>query len=728
MNKISKKDLSKSHAKAITRTYLTLGVAFLCMVAINIYAYFTITNMSEVYASLENAAVNIELTSTNANLLFREIISGYVTDKDMNDVWDMVRKADDYSEAMAELNEKVKIKEKISKFNDVLVKCYEAYRDPEKQGDAKLFAVLRNEYNSAFMNLIGEVDQIKYKLKQLIIQKMLTFKFLYAALIVNFLLLFWFTMYTFRRYVNKRKEVELDLRNARDDMDIIFNSLDSMVIIVNTEGGVTQWNSAAENYFNIPSERAIGKAVWITLPFLMSYKTKIETLPLSQKSAELYKEKIATENERFFNIALSALSFGKGVVIRLDDMTEQVLRDEQLRHAQKMEVVKNLIGGLANGFNNVLGAITGTISMMKYSLENKGGDLNEVKNNMDVIESSTERAVVMVQQLLSLSSEHEVKLVPIDLNEVVIHVLKICQNTFDKRIELVAELCDLKVMVKADPAQIEQCLLNICDNAAQAMTSMRGEDEVHGGELNVSLDLMFPDKEFRAEHPDAKQNSYWHLSISDTGVGMNQEMLRKVFDPFYSTKDRSESTGLGLTLVQDIIKQHNGFISVSSNPKEGTVFNIYLPELAATAPAAEGREEKARETVSASDQIPTGSGLIFVVDDEEVMRKTANNILEKLGYDIMFAEDGQEAVEIYKDNYKDIKVVLLDMAMPRMSGKDAYVEMKKINPNVKALLVSGFKKDDRIVEALELGVNGFIQKPYSMITLAQEVKKLVVSG
>jgi CheY-like chemotaxis protein len=208
---------------------------------------------------------------------------------------------------------------------------------------------------------------------------------------------------------------------------------------------------------------------------------------------------------------------------------------------------------------------------------------------------------------------------------------------------------------------------------------------------------------------------------------MDKDTLTKVYDPFYTTKEKADATGLGLTLVQDIVKQHNGFTEIESALGQGTSFSIFLPELSSP-PVPEGQEEKTPDIVSAAEQIPTGSGLVFVVDDEEVMRKTASNILEKLGYDVIFAEDGEEAVEIYKENYRDIKVVLLDMAMPRMSGKDAYVEMKKIYPEVKALLVSGFKKDERIIEALDLGVNGFIQKPYSMITLAQEVKKLSMTG
>ena len=718
--------VSKLHSRTIIQTYLVLGIAFSCMLGINIYAYYTIINMSETYTSLENSAINIELTTTRANLLFREIVSGYTKDKDMNDVWDLIREANENAAKLDNLESKEKMNERISKFNDIMVKFYKFYRNPESDINVDVAAKFRNEYEAAYMNVIGAVDAVKDKLKELIINRMFTFRVLYMALLVNFLLLFWFTIITFRRYINRRKQAEVDLVTAKNDIDIIINSLDSMVITVDPHGVIKQWNKAAEVKLERTAERVIGKAVWIALPFLMPYKTKIETMPLSGKSEAVYGEKIVSNNQRYFNLSLNALSREMGVVIRLDDITEHQMKDEQLRHAQKMEVVKNLIGGLANDFNNVLGAITGTISMMRYSSQNNGARTREdLENDINLIESSTERAVVMVQHLLSLATEREVSLEPVDLNEVVIHVLKICQNTFDKRIELDAELYDLKVLVKADPAEIEQCLLNLCDNAAQAMTTMRPQDRDWGGKLSVAIEIVYPDKSFKAEHPNANQSSYWCIKIADTGIGMDHETMSRVFDPFFSTKDRNASTGLGLTMVKEIVERHNGFLEMESTQGKGTEFRIYLPELAKTAD-----EESDRQVVpvSATDQIPTGSGLIFVVDDEEIMRKTAGSILEKLGYTIVYAEDGEEAVNIYQEKYQEIRVVLLDMAMPKMSGKDAYVEMKKINPDIKAILVSGFKKDDRIMEALELGINSFIQKPYSMVTLAQEVKKYCMAG
>jgi CheY-like chemotaxis protein len=358
--------------------------------------------------------------------------------------------------------------------------------------------------------------------------------------------------------------------------------------------------------------------------------------------------------------------------------------------------------------------------MMKYSLENNGGNLDEIRNNMDLIESSAERAVVMVQQLLSVAQKHELCLGNVDLNGIIQHILRLCQNTIDKRISLAGEIYNTKAMTKVDPALIEQVLLNLCDNAVHSMTVMRPTDK-RGGVLTISIDKVYPDRNYRSLHPQALRPAYWILSVSDTGVGMDSETVSKIFDPFFTTKAGLQANGLGLTIANDIIRQHNGFIEVESRPDIGSRFNIFLPEItvaevAGAAPATETHAES---------QIPVGSGLVLVADDELIMRKTAKGILTKLGYEVVFAEDGEQTVNVFKERYNEIRVVLLDMAMPKMSGREAYIEMKKICPELKVILISGFKKDKRIEEILGLGVNAFIQKPYSMITLAQEVKKVI---
>jgi PAS domain S-box-containing protein len=636
----------------------------------------------------------------------------------MNPVWSLLAEAGDLTSLLAQVSEQEQLVVAITDFRATILDTYKAREiPPELQKPT-----LREEYAAGFNGVISLVDQMEVALDKQIDERMKKFKVLYVALIANFFLLFCFTIFSFWRYSTHRRRTENQLRNMQENLNTIINSIDSMLITIDASEAITQWNTAAEKYFGHPSQNVLGTNVFEAVPILAAYRSKIETVFHSNKSRTMYREACGKPGqERFYNIAFGYCGAINGVVIRIDDVTKQELVDEQMRQSQKMEVVENLVGGLANDFNNVLGAIMGTISMLKFSLDNPERAIDDIRANIDVIESSTERAVVMVGQLLSISQKAPSEFAPIDLNASVRHILKICQNTFDKRIELIAELFDVKSLVKGDAAQLEQVFLNMCDNAAQAMTTMRAEGEDQGGQLLVSIDKVYPDKNYRANHPKATESAYWILRFTDSGIGMSAETLAKIFDPFFTTKKRGESTGLGLTMVNDIIQTHGGFIEVESEQGKGTTFHIFLPEYVAKTRG--GEEEEQEVKVDEEEKIPVGTGNIFVVDDEVIMRKTASGILKKLGYDVLTAENGEEAVEIFKEKHAEIRLTILDMAMPKKSGKEAYIEMKKIDPNLKVLLVSGFTKDKRIDEVLALGVNGFIKKPYSMVTLAQEIKK-----
>jgi two-component system cell cycle sensor histidine kinase/response regulator CckA len=701
------------------RIYLVLSLAFLIMTAINIYVYFTIIRMSGKYTTISSAAMDVKLKATNANLIFKEVISGY-SDKDMNAVWDRLNAAKKSCKGLYEVDSGGTIDGKIVAFKDKLLKFNSSIEKKASEADRKK---IKGEVDTSYADLISSIDKIEEDLYGMVEGKLLVFKILYSILIINIMALFGFVVFVIRKFISGRIEMETTLENSKNSLNTILNSINSILIFVDSKEMVAQLNKSAEQYFSVSGSKAVGKNVWELFPFLkpiihVEYEKNFQL----QRSSEVLRQKINMGgNERYINIKMSYAPGINGVVVLIDDVTAYEVREGQIRQAQKMQIVENLMGGLSNDFNNALGAITGTITMMKYSLENNGGNLDEIRNNMEIIESSAERAVVMVQQLLSVAQKHEICLGNVDLNGLVQHILKLCQNTVDKRIELVGEIFDVRAMTKADSALIEQILLNICDNAVQAMTVMKPV-ESQGGTLTISINKVYPDRNYRTLHPQALRQSYWVISISDTGIGMDSETVAKIFDPFFTTKTSLQANGLGLTIANDIIRQHSGFIEVESRPAIGSRFNVYLPEI--TVAEVPGAAPKA--DALAESKIPIGSGLILVADDELVMRKTAKGILTKLGYDVIFAEDGEQTVNIFKERHKEISAVLLDMAMPKKSGREAYIEMREIRPDLKVILISGFKKDKRIEEILGLGVNVFIQKPYSMVTLAQEVKKVIV--
>ncbi|MBA4368114.1 MAG: hypothetical protein C0403_10815 [Desulfobacterium sp.] len=398
------------------------------------------------------------------------------------------------------------------------------------------------------------------------------------------------------------------------------------------------------------------------------------------------------------------------------DVTEKQKMEEQLLQAQKMETIGTLAGGLAHDFNNVLGGIVSTLSIIQYELrKNQKIEPEKLKKYLEIMENSGQRAVDMVQQLLTLSRRSETHFSPIDLNATIQNVKKICDNTFDKSIDIRIYIYEEPSLAYADPAQMEQVLLNLCVNANHAMTIMRNEGEPKGGRLSIGLDKIHADRNFCAARPEAKEIDYWQLSVDDTGIGMDPQTIAKIFVPFFTTKEKGRGTGLGLSMVYNIIHQHEGFINIYSEIGIGTTFDVYIPVLYGAKIADE--EEKVRE-------LSQGEGLILVVDDEEVMRQTAEWILGKCGYRVIFACDGAEGVQIFKERHREIKGVLLDLVMPRKSGEQAFLEMRKINSNVKVILASGFRQDERVNIALEQGINAFIQKPYTVEKLAEVVAEV----
>lgn len=519
-------------------------------------------------------------------------------------------------------------------------------------------------------------------------------------------------------------EAEQELQQTKRYLDNVFNSLSSMLISVDREGVITQWNTAAEKYIGVPASWAVSKKVWDVIPFLRFYQDRLEQVFRSRKTFELHREPmiIGKGEPKYLDIRVYPLAYQElaGSVIRMDDVTELEKKDRQLVQAQKMETVGSLAGGLAHDFNNVLGGIVGTVSLLKYLLEkDKTISIEKIMSSVETIEKGACRAGNLVNQLLTLSRKKEPLFVSVDLNEAIKDVMQICENTFDKSIKLEISYHDKKAMVWADATQIQQVVLNLCINASHAMTMMRKMDDPQGGTLSVSILNFYADQFFCASQPEAIEGNYWVLKIKDTGVGIEPKFISRIFDPFYTTKTKAQGTGLGLAMVYNIVKQHRGFIDVESHPGIGTTFRIYFPQL---------EEQKFHDTKPLElEALTPGTGLILIVDDEESLRLTLKEILETCGYSVLLAEDGKQGLKIFKQRCHEIKLILLDLAMPNMSGKDSYIEMKKIFPSVKVLVISGFKHDQRVREIRDLGVNGYLAKPFTMAELSRKIAEVLQS-
>ncbi len=505
-----------------------------------------------------------------------------------------------------------------------------------------------------------------------------------------------------------------ELRETRNYLRNVFDSLSSSLITIDENDTVIEWNNEADRTFKLSDINNETMDLWQLIPALNKVKTRIKRAIDQQEPISMYRIGVKLDDMQYFDLSVVPLTLreAKGTVIRLDNVTDLVKKDNQLLQAQKMETVGNLAGGLAHDFNNVLCGVTATVSLLRYYLEMKSIDDPQVFNYIRTMEQSSNRASEMVQQLLMLSRKQEVSYDAIKLNDSINNVMEICKNTLDKSIHLHLGAIANDAYVTANQTQIEQVLLNLCVNSSHAMTIMRKPHDKKGGRLDVSLYKYFVEKSFSSYHPDAREGYYWVCAVHDEGVGMSDDVLKRIFDPFFTTKDSSQGTGLGLAMVYNIVKMHNGFINVYSEEGVGSTFQVYLPVLSRQV------DVEALDVPEAS--LYHGEGTILVVDDEEHVRLISENILRECGYEVITAENGREALQILEDN-PDISLVLLDLSMPIMSGKEAFTRIKEIYPEMKVILTSGFRQDKRINEIISAGAEQFIPKPFTMEGLTKTI-------
>ena len=385
----------------------------------------------------------------------------------------------------------------------------------------------------------------------------------------------------------------------------------------------------------------------------------------------------------------------------IEDASDRKRLESQIQQVEKMEAIGTLAGGIAHDFNNLLMAIQGNVSLSIYDMDSTDPHYQYLRN----IETSVKSGAKLTKQLLGYARKGKYQIKPINLNKLVKETLDTFGRT-RKDITIHYELSEDLFAILADQGQMEQVLLNFYVNAADAMPT--------GGELYLKT-LNRASEEIRDIFYDSECETYVELVITDSGIGMDKKVQARIFEPFFTTKEMGRGTGLGLASVFGIVKSHGGYIAVTSQVGQGTTFIVYLP--------ASG--QRAVKAVKAPCRINNRNGTILLVDDEEMVLEAGSKILETLGYTVLEAKSGKEAVEIYKNNRNKIDMVILDMIMPVMGGGEVYDTMKEINPNVKVLLSSGYSIDGQAAEIMKRGCEDFLQKPYSVKKLSEKLDTLI---
>ncbi len=392
------------------------------------------------------------------------------------------------------------------------------------------------------------------------------------------------------------------------------------------------------------------------------------------------------------------------VIEVLNNISERVKLEEQLRQAQKMEAVGQLAGGIAHDFNNILTAIIGYGNLVQIKM-NKNDPL---RNYLEQMIKSAEKASDLTRSLLAFSRKQIINPQPLNLNDMINKAEVLISRLIGEDIELKTILPDEDVTVMADEGQLEQALINLVTNARDAMPE--------GGFLIVETEVTELDDKFIKTYGFGVTGKYAHISVTDTGVGLDEETKERIFEPFFTTKETGKGTGLGLSMVYGIIKQHNGYINLHSELGRGTTFRIYLPII----------DEKVQyKKIMEHQAIQGGTETVLLAEDDEDVRKLIKDILEKFGYKVIVAVDGEDAFDKFIENKHSIQILLLDLIMPRKNGKKVYSEIKEIKPDIKALFLSGYSAN--LVHrkgVLEEDLN-FIFKPVSVNDLLINVREIL---
>lgn len=392
------------------------------------------------------------------------------------------------------------------------------------------------------------------------------------------------------------------------------------------------------------------------------------------------------------------------IIVVSVNITETKHAETKLRHSEKMNAIGKLAGGIAHDFNNQLAAIIGYTELLLEDIEDP-----ELKKHAKRIRNAAARSADMTNQLLAFARKGDFKNIPTDMHKLIGDVIDLLRPSLDKRVKVRKSLAAAEWVCEADATQIESALLNVALNANDAMSG--------DGELTFSTDSVVLDQD------DCNRllfniipGKYLRIDVSDTGEGMTEETQRRMFEPFFTTKSVGKGTGLGLAGVYGAVERHKGAITVKSELGKGSTLTVFLPlcDSAADQVAHSGED---------SPNVKTASAHILVVDDEEDLRDVATLSLGRDGYQVTTAKDGLEGVDTYRKFWKEIDLVILDMSMPKMSGPDAYAEMKKINPDVKVILCSGYDLSGDQQETLKDGILSFVRKPYRRSELLKEVAR-----
>jgi PAS domain S-box-containing protein len=488
-------------------------------------------------------------------------------------------------------------------------------------------------------------------------------------------------------------------------IDLFENSPD-MSHIINKAGIIISCNQTEAARLGYSKEELIGKSILKIYPQEYQKETQqnLNNIFDRNKGIKGLEEKIITKNGELIEVSINASIIqdesGQPLVRAVArDITEQKNFEAKIIHAQRIDSIGNLAGGIAHDFNNILTSILGSTSIMKRKMKQD----DHWYRFADIIETAARRGASLTRQLLTFARKSNVQIRPIAVNDIIEETLRLFERSTDKTILVEKKLTDEVCIIQGDDGQLQQAFLNLLINARDAMPD--------GGAISIQTKRKQVEEDTTAT-PEIRKGLYVAVSITDTGIGMDKKILQHIFEPFFTTKDIGKGTGLGLSVVYGVVNSHNGFITVQSEPDLGTEFTMHFPII----PALENFQQPARLS-----KLERGTERVLVIDDEKDVADIITRMLDSLGYHVTHVNSGQKAINLFKKKNR-FDVVILDLNMPKMSGKETFIKLKKIDPDVRVIISTGY--GDRVIDA-SLGKaagDTFLQKPYQVEELSKIIR------
>lgn len=521
-----------------------------------------------------------------------------------------------------------------------------------------------------------------------------------------------------QEWISKLEETNVELKaeigehrhaeeQIREQASLLDKAQDA-IGVRDLEHRLIYWNKGAQHLYGWMAEEVIGKNADELL-----YKGKSTKLIEAEKSViekgewigELhqitkYGNEIIVESR--WSLIRDNEGKPKSILIINTDITEKKKFELQLLRSQRMESIGTLAGGIAHDLNNVLTPIMLSVEMLKEEFKDE-----QSQKLLTILEKNSHRGANLIKQVMLFARGVEGERKPLQTKHIIIEIEKVIKETFPKYLEIRTDIQKDLSDISGD-STLHQVLMNLCVNARDAMPD--------GGILSISAENFLIDENYVRMNPEAKVGSYVVITVSDTGTGIPPEIMDRIFEPFFTTKEQGKGTGLGLSTSLGIVKSHGGFINVHSEVRKGTKFCVYLPAITTN------EEQKAMEF----RELPSGHGeLVLLVDDEAPIREITRATLEAYGYKVITASDGAEAAALYAQNIEETRVVLMDMAMPNMDGLASIRVIRKINPNVKIIAVSGLAEKKKLTKVADINANSFLPKPYTAEKLLKTIHEVL---